>query len=105
MALEFRHEGIVMRVDGDVLEIFWAMGGSDRVLLARLAVSVQPAIKGRLLIKFASTPDDKPLYEVARKAKSIPGIVGEIVIRTEEEPLYRQFFIQVAQLCGRPVVP
>lgn len=105
MALEFRHEGIVMRVDGDVLEIFRAGGGSHRVLLAWLAVSVQPAIKGRLLIKFASTPGDAPLYEVTQKAKGIPVFVGEKLIRTEEESLYRQFFIQVAQLCGRHVVP
>jgi hypothetical protein len=24
---------------------------------------------------------------------------------TEEEPLYRQFFTRVGQLCGRPVAP
>ena len=80
-------------------------GSSDRVLLAWLAVSVQPAIRGSLLIKFISTPVDMPLYEVTKKARAIVGSVGEIVIRTEEEPLYRQFFSQVAQLCGRPVVP
>jgi hypothetical protein len=27
------------------------------------------------------------------------------VIKTEEEPLFRQFFTRVGQLCGRPVVP
>ena len=28
MSLEFRPEGIVMRVDGDVLEIFWSRGNA-----------------------------------------------------------------------------
>jgi hypothetical protein len=31
--------------------------------------------------------------------------VVDLVIRTEEEPLYRQFFTQVAQACGRPFLP
>ena len=46
-----------------------------------------------------------PLYEVLPKARPVRGSVVEVVIKTEEEPLYRQFFAQVGQLCGRIVVP
>jgi hypothetical protein len=105
MALEFTGRNVVMRVDGDVLEIFPAWSESVRVLLPWLAVSVQPHIKGQLLVKICSTPDDVPLYEVVPKAKGIMGSVNETAIRIEEEPLYRLFFGQVALLCDRRVVP
>jgi hypothetical protein len=48
---------------------------------------------------------DLPLYEVQAKARLVRGSAVEVVIKTEEEPLYRQFFTRVGQLCGRPVVP
>jgi hypothetical protein len=104
MALEFRHERVVMRVDGDVLEVFPAWSESVRVLLPWLGVSVQPHIKGQLLVKIFSTPDDVPLYEVVPKAKGMLGRVDETAIRAAEEPLFRQFFMQVAELCDRRVV-
>lgn len=104
MPLEFSREGLVLRVDGDVLEIFSRGAFSHRVPLAWLAVQVQPSAKGRLIVRMASSRDDMPLYEVMQKARVAPGSAVDWVIRTEEEPLYRQFFTQVAQLCGRPVV-
>jgi hypothetical protein len=105
MPLEFRQEGLVIRVDGDILEIFRRGAFSERVPLAWLAVQVQPSIKGRLVVRIGSSPVDLPLYEVMQKAKVMRGSAAELVISTEEEPLYRQFFTQVAQMCGRPVVP
>jgi len=42
MQLEFRHGGMVVRVDGDVVEIFGAQGFSHRYLLPALRVEVQP---------------------------------------------------------------
>lgn len=104
MALVFQHEGVILRVDGDVLEIFRIGAFSERILLGWLAVEVQPSIRGRLIVKIASTPEDLPLYAVTGKARAMRGRAVELVIRTEEEPLYRQFFTQLAQLCGRPVV-
>jgi hypothetical protein len=103
VSLAFSHEGLVMRVDGDVLEIFSRGAFSHRVLLAWLAVQVQPSIKGHLVMRIASVRGDLPLYEVMHKARVTPGSSVEVVIRTEEEPLYRQFFTQVAQLCDRVV--
>lgn len=104
MPLEFRHDELVVRVDGDVAEIFSRGGFSHRVLLAWLSVHVQPSIRGRLVVKIASASADSPLYETQAKARAVLGSTVE-VIRTEEEPLFRQFFTRVGQLCGRPVVP
>jgi hypothetical protein len=105
LSLEFRHDELVVRVDGDVAEVFWKGAFSHRLLLDWLAVQVQPSIKGRLVVKIMSSPVDLPLYEVLPKARPVRGSVVEVVIKTEEEPLYRQFFTRVAQLCGRPVAP
>jgi hypothetical protein len=104
LPLEFRHDEVVIRVDGDVVEVFTRQAFSHRVLLAWVSVRVQPSIKGLLIVKITSAPAGSPLYEVQSKARSTLGSTVEFVIRTEEEPLYRQFFTQVGQLCGRPVV-
>jgi hypothetical protein len=105
MALELSHDGVILRVDGDVLEVFRRGTFSERVLLAWLTVEVQPSIRGSLLLRIASPHGDQPLYEVLRKAKPARGAVLDIIIKTEEEPFYRQFFTQVAALCQRPVMP
>lgn len=105
MPLDFRNENLVVRVDGDVVEIFTVGGFSHRLLLERLAVQVQPSVRGRLVVRITSASADAPLYEVQTKIRSVAGNTVQLVIRTEEEPLYRPFFTQVAQLCGRRVVP
>jgi hypothetical protein len=105
LSLEFRHDELVVRIDGDVAEIFGRGAFSHRVLLAWLSVQVQPSIKGLLVVKITSAPADAPLYELQAKARPTRGSTVEVVIKTEEEPLYRQFFVRVGQLCGRPVVP
>jgi hypothetical protein len=69
MQLEFRHGGPVMRVDGDVAEIFGAVGFSHRYLLPSLRVEVQPSSKGTLVVRSASAPADWPLYELYAKAR------------------------------------
>ena len=105
MPLEFRHDELVVRVDGDVAEIFCRGAFSHRVLLAWLAVQVQPSIRGRLLVRITAASADLPLYEVQAKNRSVLGSTVDVVIKTEEEPLYRQFFSRVGQLCDRTVVP
>jgi hypothetical protein len=102
MQLEFRHGDTVVRVDSDVVEIF-GQGCSHRYLLPSLRVEVQPGpTKGTLVVRSASAPADWPLYEVYAKARYQRGWV-EAVIPVEDEPLFRQFFTEVAQLCGRSV--
>jgi hypothetical protein len=98
LLLEFRHDELVVRVDGDVAEIFSRGGFSHRVLLAWLSVHVQPSIRGRLVVKIASASAGSPLYEVRAKARAVLGSTVEVVIRTGEEPLFRQFFTRVGQL-------
>ena len=105
MGLEFGRDYFVLRVDGDVLEIFRRGAFSERIPLAWLAVEVQPSIKGKLIVRLECSRDDKPLYDVLHKARPARGAVVELVIGTEEELFYRQFFTQVAQVCGRPVAP
>ena len=51
-----------------------------------------------------SAPVDSPLYEVQAKGRPTRGSTVEVVIKTEEEPLYR-FFSRMGQLCGHPVAP
>ena len=102
MSLEFRHDQLVVRVDGDVAEIFCRGAFSHRVLLAWLDVQVQPSIRGMLVVRITSAPADLPLYEVQAKARPVRGSTVEVAIKTEEEPLYRQFFTRVGQVCGRP---
>ena len=98
------HEPVV-RVDGDIAEIFSKGAFSHRLLLAWLAVQGQPSIRGMLVVKITSASADMPLYEVLPKARPVRGSTVEVVIKTEEEPLYREFFGRVGQLCGRPVAP
>jgi hypothetical protein len=105
LPLEFRHDNLVIRIDGDVVEVFRGGGFSHRLLLPWLTVQVQPSIKGRLVVRIASTSADAPLYEVQPKPRSAPGSHVELVIKAEEEPLFRQFFTYLGQQCGRPVVP
>jgi hypothetical protein len=105
--LEFsdeRHE-LFMRVDGDILEIFSRGAFGQRVPLAWLAVQLVPAIRGHLNVRITAARFDVPLYEVQQKANIVPGMFNGITITTEEEPRYRQFFTEVAELCGRPVMP
>ena len=102
--LEFRQEALILRVDGDVLEIFRRGVFSERVPLAWLAVQVLPASKGSLIVRIGSAHDDAPLYEIMQKANTARRNAVEVIIRTDEEPLYQQFFAQVAQTCGRSVL-
>jgi hypothetical protein len=101
MQLEFRHGSMVVRIDGDVAEIFGAESG-HRYLLPWLRVEVQPSTKGTLIVRSTSAPADWPLYELFAKPGYQRGQV-EGYIPVADEPAFRQFFSHVAQLCGRTV--
>jgi hypothetical protein len=79
------------------------VGFSHRYLPPSLRVEVQPSSKGTLAVRSASAPADWPLYVLYAKARYQRGEV-EVFIPIADEPLYRLFFTQVAQLCGRSVV-
>ena len=52
-----------------------------------------------------TTASGEPLYQVLPKAKATIFGAVDVIIATEEEPLFRDFFTQVAQSCGRFVAP
>jgi hypothetical protein len=105
VSLVFRQEQLILRADDDVLEIFRSGAFSERVPLIWLAVQVQPSIKGKLLLRMMSTSRPEPLYQVLPKAKATIFSAVDVIIATEDEPLFRDFFTQVAQSCGRFVAP
>jgi hypothetical protein len=120
MPLVYRHEShpigvdgderetFIIRVDGDVLETFVWGESEQRVLLAWLSVQVYSRGRGHLALQIGSAPPnmDMPLYEVLQKPKAVKGRNATVVVNMspEEEPVLREFFTQVAQLCGRPMV-
>ena len=106
MPLVYSHDGHIFRVDGDVLETFIGGASEHRILLAWLAVQVFPLSRGLLALQIGSAPIGLPLYEVSQKARVITGkrATVQLNISSEEEPLLREFFTQVAQTCGRPVI-
>ncbi len=75
MQLEFRHGDTVVRVDGDVVEIF-GQGFSHRYLLPSLRVEVQPgSSKGTLVVRSASAPADLAAVRVVREGQ-VPARLG-----------------------------
>lgn len=106
MPLVYSHENHSFRVDGDVLETFIRGASEHRILLAWLAVQVIPLARDSLALQIGSAPPDMPLYQVLQKARAITGrkATVQVNISREEEPLVREFFTQVARLCGRPIM-
>ena len=94
-----------MRVDGDVLEIMIPRtGNTRRIPLAWLVVQAQPARKSNVQVCIGSANAEQPLYEMTKKT-TFRGQTLITLIKVEEEPAYRAFFTEVAQLCGRSVTP
>ena len=107
MPLVHGYESYIFRVDGDVFEVFFRGETRGRVLLAWLAVQVFPVGRGRLGVQIGwSAIPGTPLYEVVPKASVMTGrgTTVAVNISPEEEPVLREFFTQVGQLCGRPVM-
>jgi hypothetical protein len=103
MGLELVREGgdVIMRVDGDVLELFDIRYPARRIPLAWLVVRAQPERKNTVQVVVGQQNVDQPLYALGKTA----GVYNAyaVSIDAEEEPSYREFFTEVAQLCGRSV--
>jgi hypothetical protein len=105
MPPELVRDDIVMRVEGDMLEI--AIPRTEnvrRIPLAWLVVRAQPARKNNVQVCIGSENVDQPLYEMKKKT-AFRGQSLITFIKADEEPAYRAFFAEVAQLCGRSVTP
>jgi hypothetical protein len=102
---EWIRDDLIMRVDGDVLEVSIPRGGTvRRIPLTWLVVRAQPARKNNLQISIGSANVDQPLYAAVKKWK-MQGNTLITYIKAEEEPAYQAFFTEVAQFCGRSVTP
>jgi hypothetical protein len=102
MPLTLDHGGIRLAVDGDVLDAF--MGTTtERIPLSRLAVRLDRRGKERVqvAIQLANDPGE-PLYAWGW-APTVKGYLH--VIEATDEPVFREFFTEVAAQCGREVPP
>jgi hypothetical protein len=104
MGPQFVRDDLIMRVDGDVFEM-WSLKYHERIPLAWLMVRVHAMRKNTFLIyigsKLKETDGDQPLY--ARAQNPVLGRSIGLSATAEEEPVYREFFAEVAQVCGRSV--
>jgi hypothetical protein len=103
MGPQLTRDDNIIRVDGDVLEVFDARYHARRIPLAWLAVRFEAGRKGRGVIYIGQNNVDQPLYAPGKQAPDVRGDVLGIGIEAEEEPAFRAFFTEVAELCGRPV--
>jgi hypothetical protein len=103
MPLELTRDGIFIRADAGVLEIF-VLGSieSTRIPLRWLVVRGSPHGKKSVLLTFGSGTADQPLYEMLPKTVTAPR-TWLWFIKPEEEPGYRAFFTDIARLCDRHV--
>ena len=103
MGTEFVRDDHMMRVDGDVLEVFDVQYHARRIPLAWLAVRAEALRKNKVLIYIGQNNVDQPLYAQGKQVPDVRGDVLGIGIDAEEEPAFRTFFTEVARLCGRSV--
>lgn len=99
----FVRDDHMMRVDGDVLEVFHAQYHARRIPLVWLAVRVEAVRKNRVVIYVGQNNVDQPLYAQGKQTPAVRGDVLGIGVDAEEERVYRAFFSEVAELCGRQV--
>jgi hypothetical protein len=93
---------LIMQVDGSVLDVFSGIHKPMRVPLAWVIVRAQPQRKGGFMMTIGQNWRGGPLYALGTPESSDP--VG-VLVGAEEEPAFRAFFTELAQLCGRQVEP
>ena len=98
-----RYDAIMRVVDGDTLEIMFAgVDDAKRIPLTWLVVQVHPMRKKGCQVQIGSSNSAQPLYSFTKKP-TIPGKSYIVPIRADEEPQFRSFFTELAELCGRSV--
>jgi hypothetical protein len=101
--LELMRDGIFIRADAGVLEIF-VLGSieSTRIPLRWLVVRGSPHGKKSVVLTFGSGTADQPLYEMLPKTATAPR-TWLWFIKPEEEPGYRAFCTGIARSCDRHI--
>lgn len=107
MGPEFVRDDLIMRVDGDILEIWTPSYDSKRIPLSWLLVRAHYFPKKNSFLIYigkgqrGKTGDGQPLYALEQNPV-LKDAFGR-GIDAAEEPEYRAFFTEVARLCGRAV--
>ncbi|TCC01759.1 hypothetical protein [Kribbella soli] len=99
----FEHGRVQIRVDRGVFELFERSKvlRSYRTPLEWVKVQVQVRKRGVILLHFSYVEDlDEPIY--SRLMSSVYSR-STIEITMADEPVYRAFFTELAQLSGRPI--
>jgi hypothetical protein len=106
---EWARDDLIMRVDGDIFEVWTPSYDSKRIPLAWLLVRAHYFRRQNSFLLYigksnhGKANDDEPLY--ALKQNPVMKDSLGVGMGAEEEPVYRAFFTEVAQLCGRSVAP
>jgi hypothetical protein len=109
VGLELVWDDVIMRVDGDIFEVFTAQY-FRRTPLRWLIVRAEPLRNNRVQI----TVGQKNFDQIVENADQLlyawaklDGAYEHLTfgIDADDEPAFRSFFAEVAQLCGRSVAP
>jgi hypothetical protein len=109
MSLELVWQDVIMRVDGEVLEVFTAGAATGRRTPLRwLVVRAEPLRNNRVQVTVGAKSFnqvmqnvDLPLYAWAKLDGAYSGQI--FPLDTDDELAFRAFFAEVAQVCGRSV--
>jgi hypothetical protein len=99
----FEHARVQLRVDRGIFELFQRRNilRSYRTPLSWVRVRAQARKRGMIMLHFsyAEEPDD-PIY--ARLTGSVYSL-ATVEIPMADEPIFRAFFAELAELSGRPI--
>ncbi|KPI17221.1 hypothetical protein OK074_8196 [Actinobacteria bacterium OK074] len=101
----FEHDRVHMRVDQGIFELFRRnrIIGSYRTPLSWLKVRAEARRGGVIRLHFGNVEElDEPIYASTTSSRHL---LHTIEIQTTDEPLYRAFFTELAQLSDRPTAP
>ncbi|WP_159037246.1 hypothetical protein [Streptomyces specialis] len=103
MSKVFERDGVQLRVDHGVFELFRRSGviGSYRTPLSWVKVRAEAREGGVTRLHFGHVEQlDEPLYASTTSSRHL---LATVEIPTADEPLYRAFFAELASLSGRPI--
>lgn len=101
--LVFEHDRVHMRVDHGIFELFERSNvtRSYRTPLSWVRVRAQLRKRGVIMLHFSYAVDlDEPIY--AHLMSSVSSL-ATVEIPVTDEPLYRAFFAELAELSNRPI--
>jgi hypothetical protein len=108
MGLELVWKDVIMRVDGEIFEVFTAGSASRRTPLRWLVVRAEALRNNRVQVTVGAKSSqqvmqnvDLPLYAWAKLDGAYQ--LDVFPLDADDELAFRAFFAEVAQVCGRSV--